>query len=625
MSELANFIKKVTANPFNLNVPAFFVKKMVNKLQRRLRSRFHLYPPSVYSAFKLIEHVENTKATGEKFALPHLVSSDAQFNPVLKLAVGALDSQGFPDWRMPFSDAEQANSLHRWGWLLHWSVEHREQQALPAHGLAFMNDWLDHMGLSDQGLPWESYNISERIANAILFLKINSSECPDTLRQSLLVMASQLAKKIEYHGALATGNHIINNARALYFAGQMLQAPRFSKLAKAILLHDLTNIVKKDGFSREGSSHYQFLLTRWLLEICWIAAQTEDHDMQTFLQPIVIQMLSCCWFFLVFDRADQDWKMPLIGDVSPDFQWQWLIDLPWAALALEFDATASRYPAPKSSGWGALFDKKNPEMPAPDFSQAPVFQAFPESGWYRLDWEALTFFWHVENTGSPRFASHGHCDIGSFCFFWQGRAIFVDPGRYNYSVNSKLGLYGLSAAAHNSLTIDDFEPFIYHQHNLYPDSYKKSNVQVTHHYDEEYFQLVIRHAGFSRIHGDKIIFQRTFLIYKTHLEIVDEIKGRGTHQLNAFFQCAPQLVVKQDEAANQLSLVDEAAQFSAQFSCHFLEENQSAQLEKGLMQREIAGWYFPNYGEKTPTTTIKYGLYGRLPSEIRYQLTWNKA
>ena len=66
-------------------------------------------------------------------------------------------------------------------------------------------------------------------------------------------------------------NHVINNARALLFASILLDIEFYSDLAFAILRSNLPELVSNDGFLREGSSHYQFIFTRWILEMLWLS------------------------------------------------------------------------------------------------------------------------------------------------------------------------------------------------------------------------------------------------------------------------------------------------------------------------------------------------------------------
>ena len=66
-------------------------------------------------------------------------------------------------------------------------------------------------------------------------------------------MAYKLSGKIEYCGTL-TGNHVINNARALYFFGEFFKRKVYVDIAEEIFLTELPNLITKKGFLREVKS-----------------------------------------------------------------------------------------------------------------------------------------------------------------------------------------------------------------------------------------------------------------------------------------------------------------------------------------------------------------------------------
>ena len=85
------------------------------------------------------------------------------------------------------------------------------------------------------------------------------------------------------------------------------------------------------------------------------------------------------------------------------------------------------------------------------------FTSYPNSGWHRVDSKDIVIFFHTDPIPQKDNPSHRHSDLISFVFYYRGRAIFVDVGRFSYN-NNQLGNYGYSAIAHNSLTIDKYEP-----------------------------------------------------------------------------------------------------------------------------------------------------------------------
>ena len=135
-----------------------------------------------------------------------------------------------------------------------------------------------------------------------------------------------LTERLEYLSS-QTSNHVCNNARALYLSGYYFQCKTFKELASEILFLELPKLITKEGYLREGSSHYQFLFTRWMLEVNYFARLASDLTLQAYLKPYLELLLKQCEFFLV--KSNNGGRhIPLIGDISPDFSVDWLNNLP---------------------------------------------------------------------------------------------------------------------------------------------------------------------------------------------------------------------------------------------------------------------------------------------------------
>lgn len=625
--EWQNLLRRCVKPDIALRTSAFLLGTIAGKVRNKFASPLAKYPPAVLRAFE-----SQSAGSRPRKSIGHNNNHDAALvdgNDKLKLASGYYSFTGRPYWTKPFDDIEQTVSLHRWGWLL-IALTESASTVNRDWGLGLMRDWLRQMSKGLDGPAWESYTIGERICNAVLFMTLSSqrnesvAELPPDLHDSLSAMAQTLAARLEYNEPEWTGNHVINNARALYFAGNALHNKYFSDLAVSILRNELSRFVSDDGFLREGSSHYQFLVTRWLLEMIWLARLIGDREVSELVETPAKLMVERCWFFLVFNQGANSWGMPLIGDVSPDFSWQWLLDLPWSNLALSLYRPKDLPCPPKSKGWSSLFGISGSEKLESRLVNANVgLERFEAGGWYRLNRGSLTVFWHVEPKGTPPFVSHGHCDIGSFCLFWNGEEIMTDPGRLNYVTEDLLGRYGSSARAHNSVVIDGFEPFLYEQRNRFPPFYRQGEVEVICEESADHFQLRLRHTGFSRLHGDAIVFVRTFRVTDNQFVIEDQIEGRSHHLLETYFQLAPSVQI--DALRDSIfGITSEADRFQGTF-----EVNTDAQLRiahkvlRGASAPVPAGWYFPGYGEKVETSTLSFSVRTTLPYRCEYSLSWD--
>lgn len=612
----------------------FLHKQAARKLLSKTRGPVGHYPAEVRSALGLVQASDDGEQEREQPAQEARPSGPPETS--LRLAHGWFDWRGSSSWKATFQDAEQTVSLHRWTWLLLRLTE-RPSHEVREWGIRMMRDWVRTMEQPRSGLPWESYTTGERICNAVLFFAVVEGRrtglpsIPADLQEALRRMARFLACRLEYHEPDATGNHVINNARALCFAGQAFGAAPYTQLAHAVLRHDLPRMVDSDGFLADGSSHYHFLVTRWLLELLWIGTETGDKQVCALVQPIATVMVERCWFFLVFDPRGVDWTIPLIGDVSPDFSWRWLADLPWSSSATKLFTPNPLPPPPQAGGWGSVFGNglmPGGRVPRRESSEDPRVQSFRDGGWHRLDWGPLTVFWHIEPGGAPSRVSHGHCDIGSFCFYWDGVEILADPGRLNYREDDALGLYGVSARAHNGVLIDGIEPFVYWHRRRYPEAYRAGMVEASWARRKDEVVLSLRHTGFSRLCGDRIVYQRTFSVSRRRFVIEDRIDGHACHSLAFHFQWAPRVEVSRREQPGGFAVRSTANEFRGVFyeeptASDGDHRELSGTAVRGRALPDFAGWYFPQYGERVESSSVVYECRARLPYARRFVLQWS--
>lgn len=638
--ESENLLRRCRNPIFAVGTGAFYLNKVAAKFIarpiRHVMPEVMCYPKPVRRALREVTKRHPDGPPLDSWVVMDAISpSAANGRDKLKLATGYYPFTESPSWEMVFEDPEQTESLHRWNWLLIRLTDEPFPE-VQQWGLRLMRDWIGKMWRPMAGLPWESYTTGERICNAVLFMALSGgkrnglAELPQDLARALIAMARFLAERLEYNGSKGTGNHVINNARALYFAGQALRAAPYTDLSVAILNNDLQRVVNSDGFLCEGSSHYHFLVTRWLLEMLWMSRITGERRVYGFLDPIASLMVERCWFFLVHQRQEGDWVIPLVGDVSPDFSWDWLIDLPWSSAARGLYAPEVLPSCPVKWGWRSLFDQKEKQAPVahvPQATEQPKFQSFPASGWYRLDWGPITVFWHVEPSGASPFGSHGHCDIGSFCLYWDGVGVLTDPGRLNYRQEDPLGMYGISARSHSSVLIDGHEPFVCMTRSRYPRFYQSGNVEVRWFERADSFTMSLQHTGFCRLWGDRIVFSRAFRACRSELVIEDSIQGRSRRSIETYFQWAPGVEVSEDGSSGVFGIKTEAHKFQATFYSEPLgAKGRAGDLKWRLVRGESGpfpgGWYFPGYGEKIEATTLFFRCQTNLPYGRRYVLKW---
>lgn len=513
-----------------------------------------------------------------------------------------------PNWFQTFDDHEKEFAIHRWGWLLMHAVENPSIETRQ-WGINVMNDWFLKLGDKRNHPAWESYSVSERIVNSLLFLFVlrnfpcNKDEDIDSLEKNLIEHSLFLKDHLEFHGEL-TNNHILNNARALYMIGQFAACKELAAIGSAIFNEETPKMITTSGFLREDSSSYHLLILRIYLEVLWAAEYSGDHVFAEKMKPIVILMLKAGWMLSVYDNAEGAWKIPLIGDVSPDFPVKWLSNICRSKPAIElynpFDCKIDT-----SSGWNKIWGTNGSDTvikgkPVLNLDNNLKIQIFDDSGWYKVDYADIVIFWHVNPSGCIPLYSHGHNDIFSFVLYWKGYPIIVDPGRFSYSAE-QFGLYGKKAQAHNTFTLNGFEPYPLTRY-IYPAQYRKGmpRVQWEKESDEFYFRIV--HDGFQRINKYFYTFREFHVTPKT-IKILDSIEGSGNHTVKTFFHFGDPVKIMCTRADDKDVIHADVCGQQISMELMIKGGKSSVQALSGIRDAEPTGWFFPDYGNALPITT----------------------
>ncbi|MBU0587304.1 MAG: heparinase II/III-family protein [Gammaproteobacteria bacterium] len=572
------------------------------------------------------------RAIGELNALRF--SAPASTSPVmsisggptqLKLAIGHLVFDRQPDWYCRFSDGEQYVSLHRWNWLLRAITDEVERPDM-SWGVGLMRSYLQAMSALPDGLASESYTVGERISNSLIYARVTGGDwrgLPTDVQTALATMAHHLAWHLEYHGNHATGNHPLNNARALYLAGQCLGLPAFRRLALLVLIERLSVVQTPSGFMREGSSHYHLLFTRWLLELQFAAREFEDAEALALLDRPVREALACSWFFLV-PAPDGGYMLPTIGDVSPDCEPTWLLDLVLSAPALAVCQPAWLPKPGKVSGWARLWSI--PVKTAGMFAVANSlrdpgrdgFLSFPDSGWHRLQWREWTALWRTEPGGSPPEASHAHQDLCSLVLYRHGREVLIDIGRSDYERSSFSGMYAVTHGAHNSLSLNGLGPMLTKRDRFLPAVYRRGVVQITTCEDGESFRLTLTHEGFRRLGFRGVKHTRHFVFGPSGVEIEDVLQGRGRREIALHFQWASR-VLNTSTVQQQPGAGEKLTKFCIETQTCGVEGCCIDFVEAGA--DGMAGWRYPAYGVRQPCMTQTVRGVACLPSIVRHVIS----
>lgn len=295
----------------------------------------------------------------------------------------------------------------------------------------------------------DSYTLSERISNLILLW--NLFDPPEPLAARLLCLLNEDSERIlshpEYHGESATNNHIINNARALILAGAFLDCDDFYNAGRWILNHQLHKHIATDGIVREASSHYQWVISRWLVEILCVFRRRDGQAFDS-LSPLVGKMLDVCDSMLLGSLSRN--YLPLVGDISPDFPPNFYGGLTsFGRLVLKNDrpAPVAKLTAAQPGFWARFFA----------FTDSLVVTDWcaDDCSWARMirgPWAILT---HADTHPDDDRSSHGHHDLFSFELAWDGIPLVIDPGRRSYFPERDSEEAGVLEEWHNTFYVDN--------------------------------------------------------------------------------------------------------------------------------------------------------------------------
>ncbi len=247
---------------------------------------------------------------------------------------------------------------------------------------------------------------------------------------------------------------------------------------------------------------------------------------------------------------------------------------------------------------------------------------YDDSGWYKLEYENITIFWHVCLSGSIPLYSHGHNDIFSFVLYWKGVPFIIDAGRFNYSADA-MGLYGKSASAHNTILIDGLEPFPVARY-IYPSRYRHGNPSVSWEKQSDCFYFRISHDGFKRI-NKSCRAQREFCIGRDYLKITDIIQGSGNHNLKTFFHFGSSVEeirvdVKRCEGI-EINMNGKLIKMELNIDSH----NPKINVLSGIKEPVLTGWFFKEYGNALPIKTCTIENRTDLPYRSEYKLIFPQS
>ena len=134
-------------------------------------------------------------------------------------------------------------------------------------------EWWIRDNSSSMGVAWDPYPLSLRICNWIKWFWEDGSEVSPRQLSSLFQQVRFLERTLEYH---LLGNHLLENAKALIFAGYFFGGKfgdRWLALGMKILKYELREQILDDGGHFELSPMYHSVMLELVLDILQLSKE----------------------------------------------------------------------------------------------------------------------------------------------------------------------------------------------------------------------------------------------------------------------------------------------------------------------------------------------------------------
>lgn len=401
----------------------FFFKKFKLKFIKILFGRYNKYnyPKYLYKLIKLIkkeEHIVSFQTNSIKLKKNFPIEL-ASVKIILK------NSFKWTDYGIKyFKDIEDFESFHRWKWIVKTISQNKISKNQYLWFMDQVIEWFRIYNFKDNkknSLIWESYNASERICNILISSNLLNFSLPQKIKIILKSHTNYLLDNLEFFD-IKTGNHIINNARALYLSGCYFNNINLIKISEKILINELPRLLNKDYMLNEGSTHYHFLIQSWLLEI-YFFSKKYNRRLNDKLIEYIIKMNHVTNFF-----KKNMINFPKFGDISPDCTPNWINKIEISSFF--------RNNADYSKGtWNYLW--KNQKIESMNYKNKDI--VLNHSGFIRLKSKNQIIFFRstpVFSLNNLVSLNHGHDDIGHFLYYYKKNPVLVDSGGFTY-LNTK--------------------------------------------------------------------------------------------------------------------------------------------------------------------------------------------
>ena len=458
------------------------------KLSRLLHTVRHLKPRQVY--YRLY-YLLRRRVRGNSLVRYRSDAPQAARRLTLKAPVPRLDS--LCDGVFTFlNTSHRFESGVEWNFARHGKLwcynlnyfDFLNQGDLAAAGLALIRSFIAQSDGIRDGL--EPYPTSLRIINWIKFLT-REEICDPEIDSHLLSQARLLRDNLEYH---LLGNHLLENAFALLFAGVYLDSEELLAVAGRLLQEELAEQVLPDGGHFELSPMYHRIVLDRLLDCVNLLQNNGPDRLLPLLRDKSASMLG--W---LRQLTFPDGEIPLLNDsadgISPDSQ--------------------------------QLFEY------ASRLGIAAGDLPLKESGYRRVTRSSYDMVLDVGRIGPDYLPGHAHSDTLSFVLYGNGLPFLIDTGTSTYEPGPRRHAER-STRAHNTVLIEGMEQSeVWGSFRVARRAYVRELVEAEH-------SVSASHTGYLRVGA---VHSRRFDFDAGGITITDRVSSSRRLDCRAFFHFHP--------------------------------------------------------------------------------------
>lgn len=322
----------------------------------------------------------------------------------------------------------------------------------------------------------EPYPISLRSINIIQFILKNGMNCDNDCIKNVYLELRFLNFNYEYH---ILGNHLLENAFALFLGGAFFKNQNWHKKAKNILFQELKEQILNDGAHIELSPMYHTIIFYRVLELIdWYSNYQEKDDAFLLFCKDIASIMRSWLEQITFENGD----IPLFNDAAQGITYSSNILL----------------------NYSDLLNIKSSNKPLSD------------SGYRTFTGDKFEIKLDLAQIGASYQPGHAHADALSFIVYVEGKPLFVEQGTSTYQIGERRNIER-STSAHNTVSVNDEDQ------SVVWGGFRVAQRAKTTIHKENSNTFIASHDGYKRL---GVIHTRNFILNNREIQL-DDVLSRN--------------------------------------------------------------------------------------------------